>query len=134
MTNLYLMLEQIRDSLAPAFDTSKIGGETGISSKDTPAVRTILLTRKSQDSGFETGQLRIDILVDTKNDLEEMYSLSLDLEEEARRLLKVVKNINYVKTVYDGDQTKVFKVTQLFFDYQIRTAVIECDPLAPRMP
>ncbi len=134
MTNLYQLLEQIRDTLLPAFDTSKIGGETGISSKDTPAIRTILLTRKSENSGYDVGQLRIDILVDTKNNLEEMYDLSLSLEEEARRLLKTVNNINFTRTVYDGDQTKVFKVTQLYYDYQIRIAVEECDPLAPRMP
>ncbi len=134
MTNLYKLLETIRDTLLPAFDTSKIGGETGISNKDTPAIRTILLTRYQENSGYDRGQLRIDILVDTKNNLEEMYDLSIELEEEARRLLNTVSNISYTKTVYDGDQTKVFKVTQLFYDYQIRVATQECDPLAPRLP
>ena len=123
------LLQEIKTALEliSGIETVKIGAEMGISAKDTPAVR--IISEYSEPSMFkykDQGALQIVLLMDLKNDLEQVYEDSITFELLIRDALKNIITFNRID--YDQDSVTVFKASILRFTFTgIRNTLEECN-------
>lgn len=112
----------------PEVNTVKIGTETGISSKQTPAVRVVLDSRQQDMKrlNLDGGNIRVIIILDLKNDLPKLYEETIELEEAIRS--KLASIVQFDNTQYDGDTVSAFKVTILNYRFgKVENHVGPCD-------
>jgi len=130
---MWALLQAIKTALEaiPELDTVGIGTERGISAKDTPAARIVTdyTETKANNRYLDNGELHIVLLLDLKNDLEEVYHQSIDLELLIRDALRPY--VNFTRTEYDTDSLTNFKASIIRFNFSgIKNGRYdECDPM-----
>jgi len=126
---MWQLLQDIKTALETIteLDTVKIGAESGISAKDTPAARIVTEYSEpsKQNKYFDQGSLQVILLLDLKNDLPSVYEDSIALELKIRDALKNIVLFNRID--YDQDSVTVFKASILRFTFSgIRNQKEEC--------
>ena len=114
------LLQKMKTALTtiPELDTVLIGTEKGINAKSCPAARIVLESREyesPQHKTIDSGDIHILLLLDLKNNIEENYQQSIELEEKIRNTLAPIVAFN--RTDYDQDGVSVFKATRIAFTF-----------------
>ena len=128
MWDLFLSIKTALQTI-PDLRSVKIGMETGISAKDTNAARIVSVDSRQSDRNryFDDGVFQIILLMDLKNDLEQVYQTTFSLETQIRNALLTNRSITYTGSVADQDTVKNFKSSILFFKFTgVRNTLVEC--------
>lgn len=126
---MWELLKDIKEKLLEIkeLNTVKIGVEQGIGAKDAPAARIVTeYSEPGTNIYYDNGSIQIVLLLDLKNNLEDVYSQSIFLEALIRDKLK--KIIKFTRVDYDQDSFTVLKSSILTFTFSgIRNGRQECD-------